>query len=229
MTIRSEQVEQEVLERVRPNYEREGYKFIVGPSPSDLPSFLEGVLPDALASRNGENVVIEVKSTLRSADRSALVKFLASEVRKHPGWRFDLVIAEKQLGVADSQYEPSESELVDELSKIEALTEGGSTKVALPLAWGLLEAVTRKLVLNEKLGESRRYLPVSVVEALVSDGFLDDDAGKRLIEIGRLRNLVVHGFARVSISKSDIQFLLKTVRALVEIVPNQPAIDESEG
>ena len=133
MTIRSEQVEQEVLERVRPNYEREGYKFIVGPSPSDLPSFLEGVLPDALASRNGENVVIEVKSTLRSADRSALVKFLASEVRKHPGWRFDLVIAEKQLGVADSQYEPSESELVDELSKIEALTEGGALKPHAPV------------------------------------------------------------------------------------------------
>jgi hypothetical protein len=229
VNVTSEQLEHEVLERVRPSYEREGYRFVVKPRPSELPSFLGGRTPDALASRDGDNVLIEVKSPSSSAEQKALVRFLATEVRKHPGWRFDLIVAEKQLAAADVEFEPSPAELRSELARIDELIEHGNSKAALPLAWGLLEAVARRLVLDARRGEARRYMPSSVVEALVSDGYLDDKDGKRLFEIGRLRNLVVHGFARIHVRGSEVRFLSKVVRALIDEVSAEALEGESAG
>ena len=86
-----------------------------------------------------------------------------------------------------------------ELSKIEGLVRQGERKIALPTAWGLLEAITRRLLLNQVRGESKRYNPSTIVEALVSGGYLDDDDGERLREIGRLRNLKISNLLLICI------------------------------
>ena len=206
-------IELETLYRVKPRYEKEGYQFLIAPESSDLPDFLAGFRPDAIAKRGEERVVIEVKATSRAVDRSAIVKFLAGEVPKHEGWRFELIIADTERDRASLQV-PTKAELGAELDSVQKLIEQGGYKIALPFAWGLLEAITRKLVFEER-DRATRFLPRTVVEKLVSEGYLDDEAGEKLFEIGNLRNQIVHGFTRLEVRREHLQTLLGVVQRLM--------------
>jgi len=50
-----------VLELLRNRYESEGFSFIEHPAPANLPAFMHGYRPDALALGEGKSIVIEVK------------------------------------------------------------------------------------------------------------------------------------------------------------------------
>jgi uncharacterized protein YutE (UPF0331/DUF86 family) len=210
--------ESEVLQKLQKQYEAQGYKFVAQPGSADVPTFLEGYIPDAIAISEDEKVIIEVKSTERKAQQNSTVRFLASEVPKHEGWRFDLVIAEKLLSNTDASAEPGRHELVHEIEKVRKLSESGDYKSALVVGWAVLEALARKLVLNSKAGESRRYLPRSVVEALVSGGYADDKTGDRLSEISKIRNRLVHGFTKLEVRRADSEFIISFVESLVKEV-----------
>jgi hypothetical protein len=213
MTIGLETLERDTLEKIRLKYEREGYKFIVEPQPKDIPAFLEGFIPDAIAVGADENVIIEVKSTRGSADSSAAARFLANEVPKHPGWRFDLVIAEIMDRHGDTHAEPDKRQLHAELDSLKVLRRAAGDKVALVIAWGLLEAVTRRLYLNQQAGEPKRYLPTTIVETLVSEGIVDDE--DRLLRLAKSRNQLVHGFTGIEVEETDMQFLIGVMEELL--------------
>lgn len=215
MTNYTETLEQDVLDQLRREYEKKGYKFLVEPRADKLPSFLEGFTPDAIAFGDGENVVIELKSTESSADQSASVKFLAREVPKHKGWRFQLVIADRQFDKSDASAEPSERQMNVEFEKVKGFVGSGEYNVALITGWALLEAITRKLILTQRSGEAKRYLPRTVVETLVSEGFLEDDVGTRLLAIANVRNRIVHGYTGLTTQKSDIETLVSAIERLL--------------
>ena len=216
MTNNTETLEMDVLDQLRREYERKGYKFLLEPRADKLPSFLKGFAPDAIAIGDSENVVIELKSTKSSADQSAAVKFLAREVPKHKGWRFQLVIAEKQFDGSDASAEPDEKQMCAEFEKVKDFAESGEYNVALITGWALLEAITRKLVLTQKSGEAKRYLPRTVVETLVSDGLLEDDVGTRLLAIANVRNRIVHGYTGLTTQRSDIETLIVAIEKLLK-------------
>ena len=198
-----------LLENLRQQYESQGYQFLVEPKAADIPTFLEGYIPDAIAIGADERVIIEVKSSELSAKKSATVKFLAAEVPKHKGWRFDLVVAGKGQGNGDIESEPDKQQLQLEIEHAKRLSRSGDLNVALVLAWALLEAVTRRLILNKNSGESKRYLPRTIVETLTSEGFIRDDSVERLLKLADIRNRLVHGFSNLKVDRADVDFLLK--------------------
>jgi hypothetical protein len=208
--------ETEVVERLRRSYVGKGYEFIANPRGSELPGFLSNRSPDAIARSSTDNVVLEVRSSKADSGKSALVKFLATEVPKHEGWRFELVIDDQNNGRSDRNAEPTLSRIGDEISKVEKLASDGDLKLGIVAGWALLEALSRKLVFTEKSSTPMRYRPRSVIEGLVSDGFLDDEAGERLVEISQIRNQLVHGFTEVEVSPEDLNFLLRTLNELKE-------------
>lgn len=214
MIRQGNEVELETLHRVKPRYEKEGFQFLIAPESSELPDFLAGFRPDAIAKRGDERVVIEVKSTSRAADESAIVKFLAGEIPKHEGWRFEVIVAEKERDRSAMQV-PTKDELAAELDSVKTLIEQGEYKVALPYAWGLLEAISRKLVFDER-DRTTRFLPRTVVEKLTSEGYLNDEMHERLLEISNLRNQIVHGFMGVDVSREKLQTLLSVIQKLIE-------------
>ena len=216
MSSELETQEGDVLERLRRQYERNGYTFMSQPRGTSIPTFLKGYTPDAIAIGAQEKVIIEVKSTERSASQSSVIRFLASEVPKHQGWRFDLVIAEKDMKFEDGKAEPDKEQLAEELSSVRDAAQSGELNVALVLGWALLEAVTRRLVLNQKAGESKRYLPRTIIETLVSEGFADDETGERLSQLASTRNRLVHGFTKLELVKEEIDFLLQFIAALMQ-------------
>src|SRR4051812_28875676 len=103
MNDTGQQTEREVLSRIRPRYEAEGYRFVVQPGDDQLPEFLRGVQPDALAIKGDGGIVIEIQLSNRSARRSAVVDFFAGEVPKHAGWRFELVLAPNEMKELNSE------------------------------------------------------------------------------------------------------------------------------
>lgn len=208
--------EMDVLEHLRIQYEGKGYRFIVEPDTSEIPAFLEGVVPDAIAVGRNDSVVIEVKSTNASASQSAAVRFLAVEVPKHDGWRFDLVIADKGFGTTDASVEPTSELLIEELSSVQRSADSGEFKIAVIMGWALLEAFARRLILNQKAGEPKRYLPRTIIETLVSEGFADDETGTRLSALANARNRLVHGFTRQEVHKQDVDWFLAYLRTLTK-------------
>lgn len=208
-----EQVESETLKQVRDRYEAEGYQFLIKPRSPNVPHFLEGFEPDAIATKGKGGVVIEIKSSERAATRSAVVEFLAREVPKHKGWRFDLVLADKEGIEPPTSLQPSRREIIAGLEEVEVLVQEGNEQVALLYAWALLEAATRLVVLREQ--EEKRFLPRTVVEAVASNGFVNNEEEHTLLEVGRLRTWLIHGFTRVTVNRTHINFLVDIVRRVL--------------
>jgi REase_AHJR-like len=204
----------EALDAVKQQYVRKGYRFIVEPDRADIPKFLEGISPDALAISNGDKVIFEVKSSRQSAEKSRQVAFLAREVPKHSGWRFELVLAGSEGEMTDKQSEPTLSTIDQEISRSQGLLQAGDPKLALITGWALLEAVSRRLVLNADDTHPRRYKPSSVVEALVSQGMISDADGEKLSSLAKTRNRLVHGFVQVQLASEDVTFLLDKLKTL---------------
>jgi hypothetical protein len=208
--------EQEVLSELRTRYESQGYEFISEPKGKDLPAFLEGNSPDAIASSAKEKVVIEIKVSTSSAKDNALAKFFATEIPKHPGWKFELIVAEKQGGGADKDAEPSLRGLRDELGKVQELVSEGDGKLALVTGWALLEALTRRLARPELSDSPKRYLPKSVIEILASDGFIDDSETLALSKLVVSRNRLVHGFSNIEVGAAEVSNLISILERLVD-------------
>jgi hypothetical protein len=162
-------------------------------------------------------VVLEVHSSGSESGKSALVKFLASEVPKHEGWRFELVIDDQNATNSDKSAEPTLNRIGDEIAKVAKLKMEGDLKLGVVAGWALLEALSRKLVFVDKSSTPLRYRPRSVIEGLVSDGFVDDLVGEKLVGIAQKRNQLVHGFTEVAVSTEDLNFLLKTLNELKEM------------
>jgi hypothetical protein len=124
-----------------------------------------------------------------------------------------LVVAETADKRGDTVAEPDAGQLRMELDKVRKFLAAGDNKVALVVAWALLEAVTRRLILNQQAGEPKRYLPATIVETLVSEGFVDDE--DRLLRLSRARNRLVHGFTRIDVEDDDMQFLVGIIETLI--------------
>jgi REase_AHJR-like len=210
----------EVVERLRRSYVSKGYKFISEPRGDDVPAFLANRYPDAIALSKKDNVVLEIRSSESEGSKSALVKFLATEVPKHEGWRFELVIDDQNSKHSDLNAEPTLEIIDGEIAKVEALLLSGDLKLGIVAGWAILEALTRKLVFVDRSATPLRYKPMSVIEGLVSDGFISDTAGDNLIEISGKRNQLVHGFTQIEIARPELEFLLEIVREL-KVVANE--------
>ncbi|RZM08849.1 MAG: hypothetical protein EOP67_71050, partial [Sphingomonas sp.] len=84
------EVEARVLDELRSRYERRGYRFVVHPARSALPRFMEGYIPDAIATSDRENIAIEVKGS-PSAGLSDNLSRIRSLFAGRDDWKFTVV------------------------------------------------------------------------------------------------------------------------------------------
>jgi hypothetical protein len=206
--------EAEVLEEAKARYVKAGFEFIVDPEIEDLPAFLNGRKPDAIARRLNESVAIELKLPKNSATKRDQIAFFSSEVPKHLGWSFELILVDQSSLGLDSELEPDKNGLKSQLNQVIALFGKDDLNLALILGWGLLEAFARKLSLNSAGQEPKRYKPRSVIEALVSDGFISDQQGENLSLLSVSRNRIVHGFSKTKVTQDDVLQLIDILKQL---------------
>jgi Holliday junction resolvase len=70
-------------------YEERGYVVTLGPPPSRIPFPLGDHIPDILATKGSENILIEVKAPGARTDSDSYFR-LDQQAQQHPGWQFML-------------------------------------------------------------------------------------------------------------------------------------------
>ena len=77
--------EREALRQYADWYSRQGYQVSVEPSPRELPEFLRTLAPDLIAHRDGENIVVEIKTSSPASFEQ--VQRLARALEHRAGWK----------------------------------------------------------------------------------------------------------------------------------------------
>jgi len=81
--------EREAIRQYADWYSRQGYQVSVEPSPRQLPDFLRTLAPDMIAHRDGENIVVEFKTSSPASFEQ--VQHLARALEHRAGWKLQVV------------------------------------------------------------------------------------------------------------------------------------------
>jgi hypothetical protein len=211
--------EREFLQKIRKDYEKEGYSVITHPDRDHLPQCLGELGIDLLARRGEEAVVVQVKSRTQLYDLDDLRR-LAELVRQEPGWRFDLVVFPPEGGIevpedgAELGADQIHS-LADEASRALDL---GVVRASFLIGWAAIEAAMREAARREGIPIGREA-PLFVLKSLYSNGIISREDYDRVEHCFHVRNALVHGFAPPKLESADIEFLLEFARRLLSHEP----------
>lgn len=205
--------EAQVLDRIVPQLEAEGYTVYVHPSPQLLPQFMQGYLPDAIALGSPKNLAIEIKLEGRSADEQ--LERIRSRFQNAKDWEFRLYLA-RPVSTRNFIGISSRVDIEASLRTIEKLISDQQTQPAFLLAWATFEALGRALT-PEKF--ARPQTPGRLVEVLASEGFITPTEADALRRLADTRNRFIHGDLKVAASRAEMDQFLSVLRTLLSLVP----------
>ncbi len=201
------------LDMFEPIWRRKGYTLVREPSQQQLPQFLKGFRPDAIATGAEPSLVIEVASGQGPA-KANRVHRLKSALDGQEGWRLEVVY----VGSEGTPIKPASLEAAESaLHRAEALAPS-DPEAALLLAWAAVEAVGRALepgLAEFSLGA------VALVDLLVGYGHLSQEDGVKLRELALKRNRIAHGELQIPPSVEEIEALAEMTERLVRTAANR--------
>ena len=205
----SETMERQAVNLLRSRFEALGYRFEPEPDPSDLPSFLSGYRPDAIATRGDEHVAIEVKS--RGGDTRSIAE-LRSLFAGHPTWRLAVVLGNDALPDEEPVPVPKVGELREAAERVASLLDQGFAEPALLMGFAVLEAAQK---LAGGSGDERFLKPGTVVQSLAMEGLIDRETEAKLRSIIATRNSIAHGAIRERVNPDDVRLVLATIERVL--------------
>lgn len=199
-------LEEMVLRDLRPRFEALGYIFVEHPKPDDLPDFMAGWIPDAVAVRGSQRVAIEVAgSHLLHGERLLDIR---SRFDGQKAWRLSIVsdwrTAERDVMVPT----PTVEGIRSASAAIEDLVEHGQVPTALVMSFALLET-TLRVVASESASVARK--PGTVIQALTMEGLIDQTTESELRKLIETRNRIVHGSLDEHVDPASISMMLAAV------------------
>lgn len=204
------------LGRLKERYLAAGYSFVTLPEAMPLPSEFGGYIPDAVASRDGQHIAIEVKSARQPSLEAMPLQKLRDIVEQNPGWKFSVAYTHAEDDIEAGGGAPASTHSIGRrLTEVERLSQAGFLRPAFVMAWPLLEAVAQGAVGNSDV---RPLKPGTVVQSLEMDGHVSASDGARLRELVKLRNQIIHGNLEAEPLQGDIEFMLAIVRSVVSSV-----------
>jgi hypothetical protein len=199
--------ERAVLDNLESRWKKQGYRLIREPSAKDLPGFLRGFQPDAIAIGVNPNLVIEVFQG-RSASAETKLKQLQDLFVGQSDWRLEVIYVAPDGAPLDAVApQDIRAALVEARQLVEV-----APRAALMVAWAGLEAVGRRL---EPALASRSLSTGSLVDLLISTGRLPQEDGALLRTLGKTRNAVAHGQLNLTPSAADVRRLVDLSERLV--------------
>lgn len=201
MSKSSDQRERRRLLEVVREYKLKGYEVTINPNSEQLPPFIASFNPDAIATSENDNVVIEVSSNSSKKEVGSLAP-LAEVVEREPNWRFELVVtnsAQPSLPPSLSSNEIKASihsaRNLFQLGREKSTEEKSALiKAALVTAWAALEALLRSWIGEEMMSQAKNLSPIAFVKTGFSDGIISASEYDILLAVANARNKVVHGF-----------------------------------
>jgi hypothetical protein len=217
--IKGLQAERLIAER----YEERGYVVTIGPPRSAIPFALGNYIPDILATKGDENILIEVKPSGARID-SELYFRLDEEVQQHPGWRFLLVTvgdAELQEHASGVATRAGIESIRENLSNMDQLVEDPKiSRLLLPALWMTYVAALRLLVVDGDIGADG-YSDLSLMNKAYSTGVISNDEYQAARRLMTLRNQTLHSFD-TSATPDDCKQLRQMVGTLLARLPSSP-------
>ena len=206
--IRSESEARLLLVGILRDLEASGYEVHAEPEPNQLPPFLRGYQPDAIALGKPRNLVIEVK--LAGSSSKARMDELQRRFDDAHDWELRVYYA-RPKGRADP-VEPVPLASIDaSIREVEELNERGQGQLALLRAWATLEALGRVLLPRQfELPQT----PGRLVEVLAFEGNVTPGEADLLRALANNRNRFIHGSLDIQVDPSDVVRFAGTLREL---------------
>lgn len=197
-----------ILESVQASLHAEGYRVVVQPNRLDLPTFLQGMHPDAIAYGTNDNLVVEVVERTSQAEEK--IRRYREAIEPQPDWKLRTIWISGQTTPL-SPKPASKKSISAALSQIDSLLASGFFKPAMLLCWSALEAIGRRLVPQAL---EKPQTPARLVEQLATHGHFDRAEVALLKKFAVLRNQLVHGDLDAGIVEMDVRefhHILKTI------------------
>ncbi|UCI08490.1 hypothetical protein [Mesorhizobium sp. B1-1-8] len=214
--MKTDVLEQTILEGLLPELEADGYQVIREPRRSIVPPFLGSYLPDLIALREDGNLAIEVAS--KSDPDSRRLDDIAKLFEGQKGWKFKVYWASNS-GIEVPLRAQSISEIKDTLSQVEALIADGHASAGFLLSWAVFEAIARRVLADRFV---RPQTPGRIIEVMANEGILTPSEAHRLRSLATSRNRFVHGELDVGVTAGDTREFLKILQNLIT-TENHPA------
>jgi uncharacterized protein YutE (UPF0331/DUF86 family) len=167
-----------------------------------------------IAIRGEEGVIVEVKSRRSLKNYAKNIQTLAQVVNQHPGWRFDLIIANPENELYTDKIEDSlQADEIKSRLKIAQQLTNNYPEAAMLVIWALAEATLRLLGENEGLILQKLESPLHLLKLLVTEGIISQTEYQLLVDNFQLRNAIAHGFKTTS-------FTVNSILELIEVIEN---------
>jgi hypothetical protein len=199
--------ERYALDIFEPIWRRKGYTVVREPSPQQLPNFLQGFRPDAIATGAAPSLVIEVAAGQGAAKENRLLR-LKSALDGQKDWRLEIVY----VGSEGAPIKPASLAATEAALKRARTLAAEDPEAALLLAWAAVEAVGR--LLEPSLTEFSLGA-LAVVDLLVGYGHLSQEDGVALRGRALQRNRVAHGELGIAPPMADVLALVDIAERLV--------------
>lgn len=199
--------ESQAAARIAEAYRSQGYRVTVEPRGDAMPTALAGFLPDLLAERDDEHVLVEVK-TRSSLAKSREVELLASAVRLVPGWRLDMHLVDEPV-----ENTPSDVSL-ERLNRAARLLALGELEGALLVGWSGVEGALRHLAIEYTSPPSNTEAAGSLIRRLYADDVISDRYFEVLRRSLESRSAAAHGRGPIITDPAEVTELIEVGRKL---------------
>jgi uncharacterized protein YutE (UPF0331/DUF86 family) len=185
--------ERETIRQYADWYAQQGYRVSVEPSARDLPEFLRTLAPDLIAQREGENIVVEIKTS--SPTSFETIERLTRALEHRAGWKLQVVYAD----LPDPEWHPPSKlpEIKDLLARLDLIGssyEEDQRRLEFLLLWSTIEAAARYRLAALKVPPTRRISSSTLLKMLLTEGMIEDDDFAVLRRGLAVRNAIAHGF-----------------------------------
>ncbi len=208
-------------------YEERGYVVTLGPPPSRIPFPLGNHIPDILATKGSENILIEVKTPGARTDPDSYFH-LDQQAQQHPGWRLMLVtVSEDELQQNASSFtsDVSVDSIRENLRNMDGLLDDAKISgLLLPGLWMAYVFALRILASEEHVDYD--YTDLSLINRAYSNGIISIDEYETARRLMTLRNEAVHSL-KPTATPADCKLLRQMVDTLLGRLPTSIRCSES--
>jgi ribosomal protein L29 len=196
----------ELLDVEKRRLEERGYTVYRGRQEL-VPPPLKPFVPDAIAIGREPNYLIElVREGPGETDRLQTVRRQLAQV---PGW--ELLVILDRGGRAPELRQASQEELDKAISSARHVLASGETAPAMLLTWGVLEALSRRMLPDEF---GRPQTPGRLIQILASGGHVDTASEHVLRRLAKARNAIIHGELSAHVEPQEAERFLDLVSRL---------------
>jgi hypothetical protein len=185
------------IEDIAKPYRDDGYHILLEPGRHELPEFLKGFDPGMIATKGDERVVVEVatRDQVKNQKTKKNLEYWIGKVNSEPGWRFDLVIVNREpwpdpISADSKELDPEEIRARNRT--IQPILSLRLIEPASLYAWSMVEAAMRVVAERFRIALVDKT-PFYVMKTLYSKGVISNAEFDDLQRLMKIRNSIAHG------------------------------------